>query len=76
MISQLLPHDTGVHAFHNKIHTSTIQPPRQKQKYVQQGTQLKDQQKQKRNLSILTPCRQYEPLRNSLISCSSVRREM
>lgn len=24
----------------------------------------------------LTPCRQYEPLRNSLISCSSVRREM
>lgn len=25
---------------------------------------------------ILTPCRQYEPLKNSLISCSSVRREM
>lgn len=24
----------------------------------------------------LTPCRQYEPLRNSLISCSSVKREM
>lgn len=28
------------------------------------------------NYSILTPCRQYEPLKNSLISCSSVRREM
>lgn len=27
-------------------------------------------------LSRLTPCRQYEPLRNSLISWSSVRREM
>lgn len=74
----LSPHGTDEHVFRSKIHTSTSPRPKHKESIKSQYDLcgIKNERVSCSRCIWLTPCRQYELLRNSLMSCSSVRREM